>query len=303
MQHTQSYKSRYQEIKRGRKRAQRRIALCSLAVLLLAVFGVWFFNREVAEEAEEAPAPAINSAVQMTPRPLAELEDTYFLELVNFRYPIRRTPDLDTFETAWPDIPAQTAYLMLDGSARAAVAEWLRQAEGAGISGILIASGYRSEEQQAELYHSVADPSLVKPPGHSEHHTGLAIDIGISGVTLEEMAGLPEVLWLAETAWEHGFILRYPEGTAHITGITFEPWHFRYVGRPHAFYMHRHNLVLEQYLDRLQARSVLHITLEGHTYEVWHQTPRDGMIYVPTHLPFHMSSDNRGGYVVTVEIS
>ena len=110
------------------------------------------------------------------------------------------------------------------------------------------------------------------------------------------------MLWMAETAWEHGFILRYPDGTHHITGIVHEPWHFRYVGKLHAFYMWSNNLVLEQYLDLLRDRGVLGITLEGRNYEVWHQTPLNGRIYIPEQLPFQVSADNMGGYIVTVEI-
>lgn len=82
----------------------------------------------------------------------------------------------------------------------------------------------------------------VLPPGSSEHHTGLAIDLGS---TTEGYA------WLAEHAPEYGFILRYPEDKIHWTGIMYERWHFRYVGRELALELQTNNLTVEEYLYQL----------------------------------------------------
>jgi len=290
-------------MKRVRKQKQRRrLAFFLLIVILIGGLAIWLFNRDEAEEEYQPYVSALNTSIQLASVPVAGLVDTHLLELVNFRHAISREPDRFILETAFPDIPAQNADLLLHVRARAAVLDWFRAANEEGIADFFIASGYRDLERQGELFDAAEDASLVKPAGYSEHHTGLAIDIGIPGVPLLEMEGLPEVLWLAETAWEYGFILRYPEGLYAITGIAFEPWHFRYVGRLHAFYMHRNGLVLEQYLDRLTDRGILAITMEGRRYEVWHQIPYNGMIYVPEHLPFSVSSDNMGGWIVTVEI-
>jgi D-alanyl-D-alanine carboxypeptidase len=80
-------------------------------------------------------------------------------------------------------------------------------------------------------------------PGYSEHQTGWAIDIGSStrpAVDFDgRMAGTPEGRWLAANAWKHGFHLSYPKDRESITGISFEPWHFRYVGTPLATELHR----------------------------------------------------------------
>lgn len=64
----------------------------------------------------------------------------------------------------------------------------------------------------------------------------------------------PSAQWLAENAHHYGFILRYLEGKTDITKINFEPWHFRYVGVEHAEFIHKHGLVLEEYIALIQER-------------------------------------------------
>ena len=310
----ESYRSRYEKHKRKRKRRQMRIAFVLLIpVLIIGAILFWpSADPEVPEVEEyENGEPytteiniGLNTAVLTISVPLSELTDTYFLELINLWNPIRREPDISTFVTVWPDISVLSSDLILHESARTALGDWFHRAEAEGVTAdFFLTHGYRSNEYQAALYDITADSDLVKPPGHSEHHTGLAIDISLPDVSAAEMKTLPEFLWLAETAWEHGFILRYPDGMSHITGIGFEPWHFRYVGNPHAFYMHTNNLVLEEYIDHLIRQGVLSITVEGRRYEVWHQMPYNDMIYIPESLPFSVSNDNMGGYIVTVEIT
>ena len=83
----------------------------------------------------------------------------------------------------------------------------------------------------------------VAVPGTSEHHLGLSIDF-----TFEE--GIYE--WLEEHAWEYGFILRYPEDVEGMEYVTYEPWHYRYLGKPLAKQVHESGLMLEQYLETLR---------------------------------------------------
>ena len=94
----------------------------------------------------------------------------------------------------------------------------------------------------------------IQKPGKSEHNTGLAVDI-LSGdyyyhhSTMEESFEYDaEAIWMAEHCAEYGFILRYPKGKQDVTGIIFEPWHFRYVGVEIATYIMENNLTLEEYL-------------------------------------------------------
>ncbi|MFV0434203.1 MAG: D-alanyl-D-alanine carboxypeptidase family protein [Leucobacter sp.] len=120
-----------------------------------------------------------------------------------------------------------------------------------------IISGFRSYDYQSSLYNSyvvrdgraLADTYSARP-GHSEHQTGLAVDLGVpGGCGLGTCFGSTSVgKWLASNGAEYGFILRYPSGYTHITGFTYEPWHFRYVGTKTAKDMKKRGIrTLEQY--------------------------------------------------------
>ncbi len=119
-----------------------------------------------------------------------------------------------------------------------------------GIS-LWIVSGFRSYATQASLYnrYSASDGQAAADtysarPGHSEHQTGLAMDIN----SLESaFANTPEGKWLAANAWKYGFILRYPSGKESVTGYIYEPWHYRYVGEELAKSVYESGLCLEEY--------------------------------------------------------
>ena len=135
-----------------------------------------------------------------------------------------------------------------------------------------ICSAFRSQRQQEELYQDKIRrlekdgtapeeaPALaaesVAVPGTSEHQLGLAADIIDEEYPyLDE--GQEETVtqkWLMENSWHYGFILRYPNGTTPITGIIYEPWHYRYVGTVCAEEIHRTGLTLEEYLQRRVGR-------------------------------------------------
>ena len=92
--------------------------------------------------------------------------------------------------------------------------------------------------------------TTVALPGTSEHQLGLAVDIlDINYPYLNEYQMFTDAQrWLMEHSWEYGFILRYPDGTSEITGIIYEPWHYRYVGEEHAAAIHELGVTLEEYL-------------------------------------------------------
>jgi len=94
-------------------------------------------------------------------------------------------------------------------------------------------------------------------------------------------------------------ILRYPRWATEITGVAYEPWHFRYVGLIHAWYMRAHDMVLEQYLEYLERYGGFTAVLDGVTYHVLYVMPVGDRLYVPDGLSFTVSESNRGGYVVT----
>lgn len=134
----------------------------------------------------------------------------------------------------------------------------------------LICSAYRTQEKQAALYsrktarlraagYSREDAlreagRWVAAPGTSEHQTGMALDIVALSYQLlnERQEETAEQKWLMEHCWEYGFILRYPAEKCDITGIGYEPWHYRYVGREAASVMRERRLCLEEFLQTLQ---------------------------------------------------
>lgn len=127
------------------------------------------------------------------------------------------------------------------------------------LDGIYLAgvSGYRSNATQAALFQRYVDrdgeekaKTYSAVPGHSEHETGLAMDVTSSDgrcAAQDCFGGTPEALWLADHAHEHGFIIRYPENMDHITGYQYEPWHLRYVGVEVASELHANGWTLEEY--------------------------------------------------------
>lgn len=141
---------------------------------------------------------------------------------------------------------------------------------------LFFASGYRSIDLQEANFNRTVEENMqagmteeeatdkakeyLTEPGHSEHHTGLALDIVdeewiVAGKGLiPEYATQASQQWLAETMQDYGFILRYPEGKEEITGIQYEPWHFRYVGEEHARFIVEHELALEEYIEFIVLR-------------------------------------------------
>lgn len=159
-----------------------------------------------------------------------------------------------------------------DARAAQALTEMLEAGRAAGYS-LRIVSTYRTVERSDYLYtskvseyqalgYSEEDAAVeaarwVAPPRQSEHNAGLAIDVvsrdydQVYGDLMHEFEDFPAFTWLSEHCAEFGFILRYPEDKQEITGITYEPWHYRYVGVEHAQKMQELDLCLEEYWDYL----------------------------------------------------
>lgn len=153
----------------------------------------------------------------------------------------------------------------MDKRAAAALKEMLKAARDAGYKPE-ICSAYRSEEKQTQVFNTTVTDWVeqgynywesyrrtsqeVALPGTSEHGLGLAVDI-VSGeyTTLDEgQASTPEAGWLHENCYKYGFILRYPQNKQSETGIIYEPWHYRYVGKEYAGKIRESGLTLEEYL-------------------------------------------------------
>lgn len=163
----------------------------------------------------------------------------------------------------------------IDSRIKADFEDFQKAAKKAGYP-ISIVSTYRTIAYQKEIFNQSVQQLIsegetkaeatrltkltMTEPGFSEHHTGLAIDMVDSNwyknyttELLDASYGAePGAKWYAENAATYGFIVRYPKGKEKITGITYEPWHFRYVGKENAQYIYKHGLTLEEYLEQLK---------------------------------------------------
>ena len=124
---------------------------------------------------------------------------------------------------------------------------------------LVAVSGYRSYARQSQIFNSnvkkygenTANRSSARP-GQSEHQTGLAMDISAKSANYnltESFGTTKEGKWLADNAYQYGFIIRYPKDKEKITGYVYEPWHVRYVGKELAAYLYENKLTLEE-LDK-----------------------------------------------------
>jgi len=145
-----------------------------------------------------------------------------------------------------------------------------------GISNVWVQSAYRSVERQKELYDNSVQKYLkqgksqeeaekltdeyINKPGSSDHNLGLAVDFNYVDNKFEDLDGFK---WLKENAEDYGFILRYPKDKEEITKISYESWHWRYVGEEHAKKMNELNMCLEEYIEYLQyqdSEEIINIT-------------------------------------------
>lgn len=218
-------------------------------------------------EASREPSPAAtvkpSDGDSGTGDPEAELtaaEPDSITVMVNKQYQL---PDgYKPADLVYPDVPFIFSEKIEKRMMRKTAAGALEQMfAGAKKDGVYLAgvSAYRSEKTQTTLFNNyVARDGEEKArtysavPGHSEHQTGLAIDVsGSDGKCAAEscFGGTKEADWLAAHAAEYGFIIRYPEGKQGITGYMYEPWHIRYVGQDIAEEIAAKGITLEEYYD------------------------------------------------------
>ncbi len=182
-----------------------------------------------------------------------------------------------------------------------------------GLHTINVISGYRTQEFQQQLLDertqtdgAVEAAKWVAQPGGSEHHTGLAVDLGLvyDGGSTGAFDGEGAYRWIAENASRYGFILRYQADKQALTGIYEEPWHFRYVGIPHAYVMEQNGLCLEEYIDYLRQfeAGTQHLAVQyaGRSYEIYYAPGTD--VPVPEDQSYTLSGNNVDGFIVTVAL-
>lgn len=270
--------------RRRRSRAIRRVAGLTAAVCLLVGGAAFLLNRHApvpsasaasapAEDAENSLRPAASSTVEeetngnalgLTADEAAAMLADPMMVLVNHT---NKMPDDYTFETK--ECGSKTAVnKTLQTVACDAFLEMQKAAAAENVT-IWMQSGYRSVKYQTGLYERKTKyytdqgydlatakekaAAVVNPPGYSEHNCGLAADLNSP-----EHTGLDEGFenttafrWLCEHAADYGFILRYPKGAEAQTEITYEPWHWRYVGVENARKISASGLCFEDYIAQL----------------------------------------------------
>ena len=217
----------------SRPRKKRRL----LALILLVLLALWLLPERVTVD---PPADAPANAYPNLP---------WTLTLVNRENGV---PDGYTFTLTTVD------GMRVDRRIASALKKMMRDATDAGYD-ICLNSGYRTSAEQQALFDektaafraSGYDDATARglasqwfsPPGTSEHELGLAVDIGTATPALYD--------WLAAGSWRYGFIQRYPPDKTVLTGVSHEPWHYRYVGQEAASAMHTQGLCLEEYVQGL----------------------------------------------------
>lgn len=230
----------------------------------------------------QSPAPTVpveTPEPTPTPEPTADPEEIARLEreeIARLRILQDTEPDFLTLVNKWNPLPDgfEPNYydygndMIVDVRIFDSLRQMLLDCEEAGCDP-LVCSSYRSYYDQYMLVENkyyrlilegVAQENAmevalqsVAAPGTSEHQLGLAVDIcSFSYTELDEgQEDTPTQKWLMENSWKYGFILRYPNGTTDLTGIIYEPWHYRYVGNIAAKEIYERGISLEEYLMML----------------------------------------------------
>lgn len=239
--------------------------LCAALVCLLVALAILFLlpltkpvkvapvSLRLSSPETRTPLPSPNSSGE------TESAASWKLTLVNGSHPLREgyVPELS---------PLEGSEEQFDSRAVEPLEEMLGAMENEGLNP-MVCSAYRSEETQEDLFQNRINRFLeegvsseeaeelaaqrVARPGTSEHQLGLAADIVSAQYQLlvEEQESTPEQQWLLAHCTEYGFILRYPQEKTHITGVVYEPWHYRYVGEAAKEIMEK-GLCLEEYLEQ-----------------------------------------------------
>lgn len=221
----------------------------------------------VASETPSQPEPETSGGmtqpptapVESSPPPSDQVsEDDWMLQLINWENPLP-----EDFQA--PELTELKNNQAIDSRVYPELQEMMDDARAAGYEP-LICSSFRTWDKQAQLYErkvqfymdqgsdrDTAESQAavwVARPGTSEHQAGLAVDIvSVDYQILDEgQEDTPLQQWLMEHCWEYGFILRYPTDKSDLTGVGYEPWHYRYVGKEAAQAITEQGICLEEYL-------------------------------------------------------
>ena len=214
---------------------------------------------ESSSQKEEQEQSSQETKQQQLAEEFAKEKEEYYLLLANAENPLPQDWSIQTEEV-------QNGYEM-DKRAAPAMREMIQAAKEDGVE-LMLCSAYRSVEKQQQLFDRSQQAYMAQGmseeeayaktatetaiPGTSEHQTGLAADIVTPTYQMLDagFADTPAGQWLSEHAAEYGFVLRYPQDKQEVTGIIYESWHYRFVGKTHAKLMKESGLCLEEYLQQ-----------------------------------------------------
>ncbi len=235
------------------------------------------------------------------------------LVLVNKKNPINKPESLTirNLET----VNSNYQKILLDKTAAIMLRKLIQACDGE--NEIVPISGFRPLSEQIAIYNDSLNENgedftnkYVALPNHSEHQTGLAIDVAKNESDIDFIC--PSFPYegicqdFREKAAQYGFIQRYPKGKEAITGISHEPWHFRYVGNPHSQIISDNNFTLEEYIEYLKQFPYegmhLQVKNQGWTAEVFYVNALEEAktVYLTENLLYDVSGNNIDGFIVTV---
>lgn len=239
-------------------------------------------------------------------------QDSQLLILVNKTHvlPADYVPETQPLSGS---VPVTASSISLRPEAAQAYIAMYQAMRADGIAVCKAQSGYRSYATQRYLVNQRVGQRMQRgmsqqaayedatvytaPAGASEHQTGLAIDCGIGGSLSQSFSRTPAGRWMAQHAWEYGFILRYEADKSDLTMIGAEAWHYRYVGVPHAKFISDHDFCYEEYLDYLHANGSASVTVGDTCYDIFWTD--DTAQEFPGLEILDISSDNAGGWIIT----
>lgn len=339
--------SRYSLTRRRRKKVKVNAAAVVVTLVFALVIGLSLFliisgkNRPDPNTYEDPTVPEETTEAVTTEDPLPYFTLELFengiyygdLILVNsyneYVFPEEMENDLVTIEDNKSEYCTSSGYSThISGTALEAFNLMCKDYfDATGFQWLQINSAYRSREHQEQLYSDyVRDygeeyaKQYVANPGFSEHHTGLGIDLNVNrNGAISYIESDEGCAWFRENCNNYGFILRYPDDKVHLTGISYESWHYRYVGLPHSQIMKDMNFCHEEYIDYIKAftydTNCLGYSVETGVYDVkpeeFYEAERGVMIYfvpggeksvetfVPKDCEYTVSGNNVDGFIIT----
>ena len=250
-----------------RKLNKKKVAGTIIIFLLIIIFIGKITKKEetivTSSDENNAPVTVANETTENQNQP-EEPEVNTKKEITDWNLRLANYDNIlpDDFEVGWANIDETKQF---DARAIKYLNKMMNDIRKDGISNIWVQSAYRSIERQKELYDNSVKKYLkqgktqeeaekltddyINKPGSSDHNLGLAVDFNNVDNNFEDLDAFK---WLKENAENYGFVLRYPKYKEDITKISYESWHWRYVGEEHAKKMNELDMCLEEYIEYLQ---------------------------------------------------